>query len=126
MEFKNPTAWEFRSRRGKDPPGESLGAASAVKKIKPPNFAAGGSPGQSATPDATFEESDINRRRSIPHLPAVFRTAMILSYLEGFSAEEIGRLAGVQPRAIESLLLRGRELMQEAFNAYVRSHDDID
>lgn len=56
-------------------------------------------------------------------LPAVFRSAMILSYLEGFSNAEIAHLAGVEPHAIESLLVRGRELMQEEFIAHLRSYD---
>jgi len=77
---------------------------------------------QSAIPNEV--ERDVNCSESVPHLPAVFRSAMILSHLEGFSASEIGRLAGVQPRAIESLLVRGRELMREEFRAYVKSFDD--
>ena len=50
---------------------------------------------------------------AIAHLPAAYRSAMILSNLEGFSTEEIARLAGVRPHAIHSLLLRGRELVLE-------------
>ena len=61
---------------------------------------------------------------AISRLPAVLRSAMILSYLEGFSTAGIARLAGVEPREIESLLVRGREMMQEEFIAYLKSYDD--
>lgn len=63
--------------------------------------------------------------KAIARLPAVFRSAMILSYLEGFTTEEIARLAGVQPHAIKSLLVRGRELMQEEFLAYVKKEANM-
>lgn len=56
---------------------------------------------------------------AIAGLPAVLRSAMILSYLEGFSNAEIAGLASVQPRAIELLLERGRELIQEELLAYL-------
>jgi hypothetical protein len=50
---------------------------------------------------------------AIMRLPAAFRSAMILSYLEGFSTREIADLAGVKPKAIDSLLKRGRELLKD-------------
>ena len=120
MEPKNRRPLVGRSRRGKDPPRESPGDA-RVAEDTPPSSAAREKTGRSAIP--SDDERDVHRRASIPHLPAVFRSAMILSLLEGFSAAEIGRLAGVQPGAIETLLARGRELMQEEFIAYVRRHD---
>jgi len=59
-------------------------------------------------------------------LPLKFRTAMILSYLEGFSNQQIANLAGVQPHAIESLLNRGREFLREELFAYLISHKSLD
>ena len=53
------------------------------------------------------------RLEAIAHLPEALRTAMILFNLEGFSTEEIARLAGVRPPAIDSLLVRGRELVRD-------------
>ncbi len=52
-------------------------------------------------------------------LPAVFRFAVIQSYLEGFSLREIADLTGLRPRTIESLLNRGRELLLEELHAHM-------
>jgi len=59
-------------------------------------------------------ESDerVNYCEAFASLPAGFRSAMILSYIEGFSNREIADLAGVQLHAVESLLDRGRGLLQ--------------
>ncbi len=62
---------------------------------------------------------------SIAGLPAVLRSAMILSYLEGFSNSEIAGLAGVQPQAIELLLKRGRELIREELFAYLMGNRSL-
>jgi len=71
-------------------------------------------------PSATNElDEDVNYFKAIATLPAVFRSAMILSYLEGFSNREIAKLAGVQPHAIESLLNRGRGLLREELFAHL-------
>jgi len=59
-------------------------------------------------------------------LPMKFRTAMILSYLEGFSNRQIAYLAGAQPHAIESMLKRGRELLREELFTYLISHKSFD
>jgi len=68
---------------------------------------------------ADESEEDVDYFEAIASLPAVFRSAMILSYLEGFSNREIGDLAGVQPHVIESLLNRGRGLLQEDLFAHL-------
>jgi RNA polymerase sigma factor (sigma-70 family) len=62
------------------------------------------------TAGSNSDESYLN---AIAGLPAVCRSAMILSYLEGFSTEEIADLSGVQTQAIESLLGRGRRFIRE-------------
>jgi len=56
---------------------------------------------------------DADYYKSIAGLPAVFRYAMTLSYLEGFSNKKIADLVGVKPQAIESLLKRGRGILRE-------------
>jgi len=56
---------------------------------------------------------------AIAGLPEVFRSAMILSFLEGFSNTEIAGLAGVPPHAIDTLLERGREIIREELFAYL-------
>ena len=72
-----------------------------------------------------FDE-DVNYFTAIASLPAVFRSAMILSYLEGFSYREIANLAGVQPHAIESLLNRGREFLREELFAHLMGSDSLE
>lgn len=62
---------------------------------------------------------DVDYFKAFVELPTAFRSAMILSYLEGFSSTEIAKLAGVQPHAIELLLDRGRELLHEELFAYL-------
>lgn len=58
-------------------------------------------------------DKDVIYFRAIAGLPAVVRPVMILSCLEGFSSGEIANLAGVQSYAVESLLKRGRTLLQD-------------
>ncbi len=61
---------------------------------------------------AAESNDQVNFVKAITGLPEMFRPAMILSYLEGFSNMEIAGLAGVKPHAIESLLDRGCGLLQ--------------
>ena len=99
-----------RSRKGthgaEQPPSEMLDAGDAWR-----------SPTDRGTP---ARETRLNEDpwegyclEAIARLPAVYRSAMILSNLEGFSTDEIARLAGVGPPAIDSLLVRGREIVRE-------------
>jgi DNA-directed RNA polymerase specialized sigma24 family protein len=50
---------------------------------------------------------------------------MILSYLEGFTNDEIADLAKVRPQAVESLLNRGRELLREELFAHLMGHESF-
>ncbi len=68
---------------------------------------------------ASDTESDTEYSDAIAGLPEVFRLAMILSYLEGFSNTEIAGLAGVPPHAIDTLLERGREIIREELFSYL-------
>ncbi len=58
-------------------------------------------------------DEDVNYLQAIASLPDVCRSAMILSYLEGFSNNEIADLAGVQPKTIQSALSRGRSFIRD-------------
>ena len=71
-------------------------------------------------------EKDTRYFQTIAGLPALFRSAMILSYLEEFSIKEIADLAGIQPQAVESLLNRGRELLQEELFSYMIGNNNFD
>jgi RNA polymerase sigma-70 factor, ECF subfamily len=82
-------------------------------------------PGQESFPTGESDE-DVNYLRAVAGLPTAFRSAMILSYLEGFTNKEIANLAGVQPHAIESLLNRGRQLLRKEFFAHLMGSDSFD
>ncbi len=64
--------------------------------------------------------------KAITGLPAVFRSAMILSYLQGFTYAENADPAGIQPHAIESLLNLGRRLIRKELSAYLMSNIGFD
>lgn len=68
-------------------------------------------------------EEDIHYFQAIAGLPAVFRSAMILSYLEGFSIKEISDLTTIQPHAVESHLDRGRGFLREELFAHLMGDD---
>lgn len=76
-------------------------------------------------PSFTLESAEeINYFKAIATLPPVFRPAMILSYLEGFTNKEIAYLARVPAYAIESLLNRGRALIREELYAVLLGIDE--
>jgi DNA-directed RNA polymerase specialized sigma24 family protein len=74
----------------------------------------------------TGPNSDESYLNAIASLPSVCRSAMILSYLEGFTADEIAELVSIQPQAVESLLSRGRHFIQEELYAYLIGDDGSD
>jgi len=69
---------------------------------------------------------DVDYFEAFAALPAVYRSAMILSYLEGFSNDEIADLAGVQPYTIDSLLNRGRGLLRKELFAHLMGDNCLD
>ena len=71
-------------------------------------------------------EVDNSYLKAIAGLPPVFRSAMILSYLEGFSLSEIADLAGTPPHAIGSLLNRGRRLIHEELFQYLIGEEGLE
>jgi hypothetical protein len=54
-------------------------------------------------------------QEAISHLPIEYRLVFILSYLEGYPREEIAAMAGVEPKAVELMLQKGRELIQKEY-----------
>ena len=69
-------------------------------------------------------EYDGEYSKTIVGLPEAFRSAMILSYLEGFSSSEIAGLAGVPPHEIDALLERGREIIRDELFAYLMGNGE--
>ena len=79
-------------------------------------------------PSSLSGESDENVAYcgAVASLPMVLRSAVILSYLEGFSNKEIADLAGVKPQSIAALLYRGRLLIREELFAHLLGTDGFD
>jgi len=69
-------------------------------------------------PTGEYDE-DADYLEAIAGLPAVCRSAMILSYLEGFSNKEIADLAGGQLHTVEAMLSRGRRFIQKELFAHL-------
>ncbi len=82
-------------------------------------------PGQQSSLAGEYDE-DVNYFRAIAGLPTMFRPAMILSYIDGFTNREIGDLAGAEPQAVESFLKRGRLLLQDGLFAHLMGEDGLD
>ncbi len=62
--------------------------------------------------------------RAIVGLSAPLRSAMLLSFIEGYSNSAIARLVGVQPHEIETSLIRGCGLLHdEIFALLMGDHD---
>lgn len=75
---------------------------------------------------ASDTENDTEYSDAIAGLPEAFRSAMILSYLEGFSNSEIAGLAGVPPHDIDTLLERGREIIREELFTYLMGNGEVE
>jgi RNA polymerase sigma-70 factor (ECF subfamily) len=61
---------------------------------------------------------DDDVRRAIEELPDDFRVVVILSFLEGFSYQEIAEIVGLQLGTVKSRLHRGRKLLQKQLLDY--------
>jgi RNA polymerase sigma-70 factor (ECF subfamily) len=53
--------------------------------------------------------------RALASLPERQATALIGMYVEGYSTDELARIIGVSPKAVESLLVRARTAFRSAF-----------
>jgi RNA polymerase sigma-70 factor (ECF subfamily) len=61
---------------------------------------------------------DDDVKKAIDELPEDFRLVVVLSFLEGFSYEEIAEIAGLQLGTVKSRLHRGRKLLQKTLWEY--------
>ena len=85
-----------------------------------------------ADPEGEFFDAIVDEEvlRHIQELPEDFRTAVILSDLEGFSYQEIADMTEVPVGTVKSRLFRGRRVLQGAlFNyavsmGYIKGADD--
>jgi RNA polymerase sigma-70 factor, ECF subfamily len=61
---------------------------------------------------------DEDVKKAIEELPDDFRMVVILSFLEGFSYQEIAEIADLQLGTVKSRLHRGRKLLQKKLLEY--------
>ena len=61
---------------------------------------------------------DDDVKKAIEELPDDFRLVVVLSFLEGFSYQEIAEIADLQLGTVKSRLHRGRKLLQKALYDY--------
>ena len=72
---------------------------------------------------------DADRRRdavgrAIAALPSNQRAAVVLTYHEGVANAEVAAILGVGVKALESLLVRGRQALTRALGAAGQSNED--
>lgn len=79
-------------------------------------------------PEGEFFESIVDERifEAIDALPEEFRTAVVLSDMEGLPYEEIGRLMDVPVGTVKSRLFRGRRQLQKVLYDYAVEMGYID
>ncbi|MEW5995746.1 MAG: sigma-70 family RNA polymerase sigma factor [Candidatus Zixiibacteriota bacterium] len=80
-----------------------------------------------ATPEqelfAKIFDDDI--KKAIENLPEDFRLVVVLSFLEGFSYQEIADIMDLQLGTVKSRLHRGRKLLQKALLDYAKRNGYI-
>jgi len=71
--------------------------------------------GPSDNPESHFfaKVFDDDVKKAIDNLPEDFRLVVVLSFLEGFSYQEIADITGLQIGTVKSRLHRGRKLLQK-------------
>jgi|GEM_PF-5937692 len=72
------------------------------------------------------DDEQVNYLQTIAELPQICRSAMILSYVERFSTEEIADLAGAEPPLVAASLDRGRQFIREELLTYLMDQDNPD
>lgn len=68
---------------------------------------------------------DDDVKEAISELPDDFRIVVVLSFLEGFSYQEIADITGLQIGTVKSRLHRGRKLLQKSLLDYALKHGYI-
>jgi RNA polymerase sigma-70 factor (ECF subfamily) len=74
--------------------------------------------GENPERDLFAKVFDDDVKRAIEHLPEDFRLVVVLSFLEGFSYQEIADIADLQLGTVKSRLHRGRKLLQKQLHEY--------
>lgn len=92
------------------------------------NYLADSKSGQNPEQQLFAKLLDDDVKRAIEELPDDFRVVVVLSFLEGFSYQEIAEIADLQLGTVKSRLHRGRKLLQKQLleyatrNGYIRGN----
>ena len=81
----------------------------------------GGAPGRSAEDEALDSFTDDEVKGAIESLPDVFRIAVLLADVEGFSYKEIAEITEVPIGTVMSRIHRGRRALQKALHQYAEA-----
>ena len=75
-------------------------------------------PGDNPEKELFAKILDDDVKRAIENLPEDFRLVVVLSFIEGFSYQEIAEIADLQLGTVKSRLHRGRKLLQKELLDY--------
>lgn len=85
----------------------------------PPEVSGPGNPGD---PENAARASEVREalRRALPRVPAVFREAVLLRDVEGWSYREIAQMLGIEEGTVKSRAHRGRKRLRELLSPQLR------
>lgn len=110
---------EERANRHEEILSEKVGRSSGIFDVVSPVWVKAAD----ADPEGEFFESIVDEEvlQRIQALPEEYRTAVVLSDLEGFSYQEISEMVGVPVGTVKSRLFRGRRILQNQLYEYAVS-----
>ncbi len=82
--------------------------------------------GRSAEEEVLESFTDVEVKEAIESLPEMFRIALLLSDVEGFSYKEIAGITGVPVGTVMSRIYRGRKAIQKSLHAYAIARGLLD
>lgn len=82
--------------------------------------------GEGTAPEAPTDADDWARlvERALDDLPENQRAALVFQHYDGLDLTEIGDVLGISPKAVKSLLHRGRENLRAALQPYKDAEQD--
>ena len=80
-----------------------------------------GSPAPGPLGQLLSNERGRDVRRALEALPAKYRVPLVLAYYSEFSYEQIGAALQINPKAVGTLIFRGKRLLREKFERESKS-----